>query len=116
MQEVQRLKVTQGLSYAEATKKVEKTVTAPNFMVKEKKQETIKCTKCDKIKEETLIVSKSNFILFIAEVINCSAQTTSRTERIKIIAKSAEKFLDAKDLMWESVRDTLNEETQQSQA
>lgn len=51
----------------------------------------------------------------MAEIVNCSAQTTSRTERIKIIVRSAEKFLDVKELLWESVRDTLNEEVQQSQ-
>lgn len=65
--------------------------------------------------KETLIVSKNNFVLFMAEIVNCSAQTSSRTERIKIIVRSAEKFLDVKELLWESVRDTLNEEVQQSQ-
>lgn len=34
----------------------------------------------------------------MAEVVNCSAQTTSRTERIKIIVKSVEKSLDVKDV------------------
>lgn len=45
-----------------------------------------------------MIVAKSNFILFMAEVVNYSAQTTSRTERIKIIVKSVEKSLDVKDV------------------
>lgn len=113
MQEVQRLKVNQGLSYAEATKTVKRAVVGPASNVKEGRQ----CTKCDKIKEETLIVSKNNFVLFmtIYEIVNCSAQTTSRTERIKIIVRSADRFLDVKELLWESVRDTLNEEVQQSQ-
>lgn len=73
------------------------------------------CVKCDRIQEETLIVSKVGFVLFIAEIINCSAQTTSRTERIKIIVKTAEKYLDVKWLQWENIRGTLKE-TQHSQS
>lgn len=48
-----------------------------------------KCQECDKLKEETLLVKKNDFILFMAEINNCSAQTKSRNERIKIIVKSA---------------------------
>ena len=73
------------------------------------------CAKCDKLKVETLIVSKGDFVLFMAEIINCSAQTSSRTERIKIIVKAAEKYLDTKGMPWERVRDILNDELQQSQ-
>lgn len=32
-------------------------------------------------------------VTFIAEVVNCSAQTDSRTERIKIIIRAADKYL-----------------------
>ena len=60
-------------------------------------------------------MSRIGFVLFIAEIINCSAQTTSRTERIKIIVKTAEKYLDVKGLQWENITETL-EETQQSQS
>lgn len=79
-------------------------------------KEINKCQGCDKLKKETLIVKKNDFVLFPAEIINCSAQTKSRNERIKIIVKSAEKYLDVKGLLWETVRDSLNEEKQSSQA
>ncbi len=36
-----------------------------------------------------LIVSKVNFIAVIAEVINCTAQTNKRTEKLKIIISAA---------------------------
>ncbi len=112
--EVQRVKVVQGISYAEAAK----TVSGIGTMAKQteiKNKNIDKCQKCDKLKEETLIVSKNDFVLFMAEIINCSAQTKSRNERIKIIVKSAEKYLDVKGLLWETIRDILNEETQSSQ-
>ena len=52
----------------------------------------------------------------MAEIINCSAQTNSRNERIKIIVKSAEKYLDVTGLHWEMVKDILNDYVQVSQA
>lgn len=112
--EVQRVKAVQGISYAEALKKV------PEIMTVSKQNEnrnknTETCQKCEQLKAETLIVSKNDFVIFMAEIINCSAQTKSRNERIKIIIKSAEKYLDVKDLLWETVRDILNEDTQSSQ-
>jgi len=68
-----------------------------------------------KIMEDGLVVSKKNFVLFIAEVINCTAQTDKRTEKIQIIVKAAERFLGVKELTWEKVRDGLTLESQQSQ-
>lgn len=48
--------------------------------------------------EDVLEVSKKNFVLFMAEVINYTAPTEKRTEKIQIIVKAAERFLDGKDL------------------
>lgn len=48
-------------------------------------------------------------MLFIADVINKAAQTSSRTDRIKIMVKSAKKFLNVQGLEWGSVLDSLNE-------
>lgn len=42
-----------------------------------KKKETGKRNRCDKLKEETLLVSKNDFVLFMADLINCSAETKS---------------------------------------
>lgn len=73
---MQRIKVVQGISYAEAAKKVPGNVT----MVRQSgvmSKEIYKCQGCDKLKEETPIVKKNDFVLFMAEIINCSAQTKS---------------------------------------
>lgn len=43
----------------------------------------------------------------MVDVINCTAQTERKTEKIKIIVKAAEKHLGIKGLNWESVKETL---------
>lgn len=70
--EVQRVKVVQGISYAEAVKKVSGNVrmTKQSGIIY---KEIGKCQGCDKLKEESLIVKKNDFVLFMAEIINCSA-------------------------------------------
>ena len=55
--EVQRIKTTEGISYAEAVKKV----TGDTQISKQKDtmyKETKSCNGCDQLKEETLIVKK----------------------------------------------------------
>ena len=58
MQQVQRVKVVQGISFAEATKKVPKGVLVET--IKTRTKVVGECAKCDKLKEETLIVSKGD--------------------------------------------------------
>lgn len=106
MQEVQRVKVTRGVSYAEAARAVKK-VDIPVAPV-ERVKPSERCTKCEAIKEETLIVSKNDFVLFMAYVVNCTAQTEKRTKKIQYIIKGASKFLNIHDMQWEAVRDALN--------
>lgn len=69
-----------------------------------------------KIPEEAMIVNKKRFVLFMVEVINCTAQTERRTEKIQIIVKAAERFLDIKGLKCEEImRSLINTESQLSQ-
>lgn len=63
---------------------------------------------------------KVAFVAFIAEVVNCSAQTESRTERIKIIIRAAEKYLDLGNVTVDMINErlkipTLNSQTVDSQ-
>lgn len=58
-----------------------------------------KCNGCHKSSEESLVERKK-----FSEIISCSAQTQSRTERIKILVRSAVKYLDVKGLLWETGR------------
>ena len=121
MQEVQRLRVTEGISYAQAARKVPsprgvRTVSPGQVTRNERQTKEAECKKCEKIKDDTLIVSKSDFVLFMAEVINCSAQTERRTKKIQIIVDAAEKYLGVVGLQWEAVRDGLQEIQQSSQS
>ncbi len=115
--EVQRVKISQGISYAEAVRKIK--TTAPTEVPKpvgaEDRNRT--CGGCAKlgIKEDTLIVSKNDFVLFMVDVINCSAQATRKTEKIKIIVRAAEKFLGLEGLRWETVEEKLAGEISKSQ-
>lgn len=56
------------------------------------------------------------FVLFMVVVVNCSAQTEKKTEKIKIIVKAAEKYLGIKGLVWEEVEEQLSGGTPSSQA
>ena len=77
-EEVQRARVAQGIGYAEAVKKVSSNITEATRQIGNKITVVGKYKSCDKLKEETLIVNKNDFVLFMAEIINCSAQTQSR--------------------------------------
>lgn len=68
-----------------------------------------------RIPEDTMIVSKRNFVLFMVEVINFTAQTERRTEKLQIIVKAAERFLEIKGLKCEDIMKILNTESQSSQ-
>lgn len=105
--EVQRIRVSQGMSYAEAVKKVVTTQQDPTKIMRVESSNR-SCGGCTKIKEDALIVSKNEFVLFMVEVINCSAQRRSKTEKIKIIVKAAEKYLNIKGLSWEIVKEVLH--------
>ena len=106
--EIQQVKVPQGITYAEAAKKV---VVQPDKInsnpVGMEKNKTRSCEGCNKIMEDTLIVGESEFMLFMVDVINCSAQTEKKTKKIKIV-KTAEKFLGIKGFGWEEIMETLN--------
>ena len=115
--EIQRVKVSQGITYAEAAKKV---VVQPDKMnnnpVGIENNKTRSCEGCNKMKEDTLIVGKSEFMLFLVDVINCSAQTEKKTEKIKTIVKSAEKFLGINGFGREEIMEKLNEGIVSSQS
>lgn len=54
-----------------------------------------------------IAVDKVKFVAFLAEIINCSAQTSSKTERIKIIIKAAQKYIGMGEITIESINDIL---------
>lgn len=103
-EEVQQIKVVQGVSFAEATKEVPRPVAIETISLKDGTKGVRECAKCDKLKEDTLMVSKGDSVPFMADIINCSAQSSSRTKIIEIILKSAEKYLDEKGMPWKRIK------------
>lgn len=93
--EVQRVKVEEKLTYAEAIKKVDgrrKLETGQRqqgqrqSVISQQSKESPSPICADAIKVDSV-----KFLAFLAEVINCSAVTESRSERIKVIVKAAQK-------------------------
>lgn len=69
----------------------------------------------DRIQGDIMLVSKRNFVLFMVEVINCTAQTERRSEKLRIIVKAAERFLEIKGLTCEDIMENLSTVSQSSQ-
>lgn len=91
---VQNVRIEEGVSYAEALKKVKQTPKVDRIKatpVVTQSQHKVSASSRD---NEVIAVS---FITFVA-VVNCSAQTESRTERIKIIIKAVEKYLEIRNI------------------
>lgn len=71
---------------------------------------------CSKVNENTMQVDKVSFIAFMAEVINCTAQTESRTEKIRIIIGAAGKHLKTEEVTVEQINERIKVQNTNSQA
>ena len=100
------MKTSQGITYAKAVRKVGKQPNGSSVKMADT-HDMRTCKGCSRVKEDTLIVEKRQFILFMVEVINCTAQTDKKTENIKITVKAAEKDLGVEDIGWEEVEEVL---------
>lgn len=104
--------MSEGISYAEALKKVKQTSREPETRVTESQQ---KATMKEQNKDNEVCIDKVSFVTFIAEVVNCSAQTESRTERIKIIIRAASKYLELEGVTVDMINDRLKIQSGTSQ-
>lgn len=110
---VQNVKMTEGITYAEALKKVSQT---PKTNETRNEEINSKQQRKERRDEKVVVDDKVAFVAFIAEVVNCSAQTESRTERIKIIIRAAEKYLDLGNVTVDMINERLKIPTLNSQA
>ena len=109
---IQKMKVDQHISYAEAAKSIRSVQNVPILPVQNNQlpraqaipvlRERVEarvggkakeCKECKQITKDTRLIKKEDFLVFIIQSINCSAQTSSKTEKIKIIVSAAEKYL-----------------------
>ena len=113
--EVQRIKVEEKVTYAEAIKQVKaKKETAipsgagPGIPGQKQHWHSQGIKQIGRDANTTYIaVENVKFVAFLAEVINCSAQTSSKTERIKIIIRAAQKYIGMGEITIESINDIL---------
>lgn len=115
---IQNVRIHEGISYSEAVKKVKQTEEGQGNEVTIQMNEYNRSSQTQhKINEDELFkVGKVEFMTFLAEVINCAAQTVSRTERIKIIIKAAEKHLQFEGITLEQVNEKLKGQVVDSQS
>lgn len=112
--EVQRYRAVNLVSYAEAVKQVKARGPATNQRVnqKEASMQGDGQGRDDSLvrgDRPTMQVGKIDFLAFIIKVINCSAQATTRTDRIKIILQAAKAHLDMASVPVEEVMKKLSE-------
>lgn len=78
---VQKVKIQTGVSYAEAARKVPVQPTVQLNKTAAVEARSSACQGCSKIKEDTLLMRKDDFVLFMVEVINCTAQAERKMEK-----------------------------------
>ena len=121
--EVQRVKVEEKVTYAEAIKQVKEKKEAvltsgagPGIPGQRQHWHSQEIRQNGKeVKSKYIAVDNVKFIAFIAEVSNCSAQTASKTERIKIIIKAAQKY-GVGELTIDSINELLLAEVGQEES
>ena len=109
--EVQRVKVEEKLTYAEAIQKVDgkrKAEIGPqgqsHYISYQRSKETSRPT-C----KEMIQVDSVKFLAFLAEVINCTALTEKKSEKIKIIVNAARRhFSGGAEVSFEEISRILN--------
>lgn len=108
---IQSVKVKDKVSYAEAARRVGGTersgggnvrVEAGSGNAGNQRQ------KASREKESRAQEEKKELVIFIAGVINATAEVKSKTERIQIITKAAIQHLGLIGLKWEEIREGLS--------
>ena len=83
-----RVKTSQGITFTETVRKVGMPPNGRSVKMADR-HEMRACEGCRRVKENTLIVEKMQFILFMVDVTILRKQT--RKQKIKTIVKAAEK-------------------------
>ncbi|XP_067275529.1 uncharacterized protein [Pseudorasbora parva] len=103
---IQQIKTKEKLSYVEAVKRTEQEKEQSRGHVREVRE-------CQQEKKEQWEEERKKIVIFIAGVINATAEIRSKTERIQIIVKAAIHHMGMTGLKWEEVRDELSVQSSQ---
>lgn len=127
--EIQRYKIQNKVTYAEAAKQVTLGVTADSqamnqntFSAKDfpeiQQMNNMSATKCShkcEVKDDTLLVDKYKFVAFIGMVVNVAMQQTKKRSRLRTIVEAAKNYLGINDMTVDKIYEMLvtNEGTSQ---
>lgn len=110
--EAMKYKSEHNVSYAQAVKKVqneqENRMSSERSNAIETSNRRAERSKTS-VDADMLMISKVSFIAFIAEVINCTAQTNKRTEKLKIIISAAARQLGITEVSVEKIQTLLGQ-------
>lgn len=110
--EAMKYKSEHNVSYAQAVKKVQNEQgNRISYEISKATETPNKGTERYKtnVDASMLMISKVSFIAFIAEVINCTAQTNKRTEKLKIIISAAARQLGITEVTVEKIQYLLGQ-------
>lgn len=119
--EIQRYKIQNKVTYAEAAKQVTLGVTADSQEVGQKtfpakdfpklpqmhNMSAIKCSHKCAVKDDTLIVDKYKFVAFIGMVVNVAMQQTKKRSRLRTIVEAAKDYLGITDMTVDKLYEIL---------
>lgn len=110
-EEVQKMRVSRDISYAEAARVVQGKGTGESEKrgKESPRREQVRVQEAEKVEdkkvdENILVVSKKRFVYFMVEVINCSAQAERRSEKIEVVVRCAAKYLGIQGLSGKDVQ------------
>lgn len=109
--EINNEKMKSKITYAEAVKRVKQSRSSGRSIRGEAATEKGWIMTQEFVKErgeKREWVEKRDLVIFIAGVINATAEVKSKTDRIQIIAKAAIQHLGMGGLKWEEIRDGLS--------
>lgn len=106
---VQKLRVEERMTYAEAVKISRERENIRNEEVDMNMQEQQQ----QQNNTDAMYVKRIELVTFIAGVINSTAEVKSKNEKIQLVVKAAINHLGLVDLTWEEVRETLTNQSSQ---
>ena len=110
--EVQKVKVLEGKSYAEAVKAV-KGKGERQGAAEERGSREIRMVRPEPPDRERVWVDKKQLVIFIAAAINATAESKSRSHRLQFVVRAAIDHLGMGGLKWEKVEAELKQQSSQ---
>lgn len=109
--EIQKVKTNQNLTYAEAARKVKQQTETQTHREHVQNSQVNKSEKQKSMLQndsiDNISVNKIDLVAFICAVVNGTAQVERRSDKIKIVAECANKFLNCTDISAEQIHKIL---------